>query len=120
MLHEDLPPLPVACVTTPSEDSAFQLNIATEIAPHVTNVDYPEVKRALLSILSCFRKAIPLPSEPLGVTHQIALQTGAQSSYVPPYRLSHSQSAFVQNVIEDLLGEGVIQESYSPSNHHFF
>ncbi len=49
------------------------------------------------------------------VTHHIALQPGAQPSYVPSYRLPNSQRQAVQQKVDELL-QGVIQESDSPWN----
>ncbi len=53
------------------------------------------------------------------VTHHIALQPGAQPSYVPSYRLPHSQRQVVQQKVDELL-QGVIQESESPWNSPLF
>ncbi len=82
--------------------------------------NYPEAKPPLLQLLSQHRQAIALPGEPLGVTnkvtHHIALRPGAQPSYVPSYRLPHSQRQVVQQKVDELLKEGVVQESQSPWN----
>ncbi len=68
--------------------------------------------------------AIALPGGPLGVTnkvtHHTALQPGAQPSYVPSYRLPNSQRQVVQQKVDELLQEGVIQESHSPWNSPLF
>ncbi len=62
--------------------------------------------------------------EPLGVTtkvtHHIALQPGAKLSYVPSFRLPHSQRQVVQQKVDELLQEWVIQESQSPWNSPLF
>ncbi len=93
------------------------------LRPHVNALDYPEAKHALLNLLAQYRQAIALPGEPLGVTnkvtHHFALQPGAQPSYVPSYWLPRSQRQVVQQV-DELLQEGVIQESHSPWNSLLF
>ncbi len=99
-------------------------DVMAHLRPHVNVLDYPEAKPALLNLLAQHRQAIALPGEPLGVTnnvtHHIALQPGAQPSYVPSYRLPHSQREVVQQKVDELLQERVIQESHSPWNSPLF
>ncbi len=99
-------------------------DVMADLNPHVNVLDYPEAKPALLNILAQHRQAIALPGEPLGVTnkvtHHIALQPGAQTSYFPSYRLPHSQRQVVQQKVDELLQEGVIQESHPPWNSPLF
>ncbi len=86
--------------------------------------DYPEGKPALLQLLAQYRHAVALPGEPLGlinrVTHTTSLQPDAKPSYVPSYRLPHSQRFVVQEEVDKLLSAGVIQESHSPWNSPMF
>ncbi len=86
--------------------------------PHINVVDYPDARPALLKVLAQYRQAIALP-EPYGVTTQVthhnALQPNTQPTYVPFYRLTHSQKQVVQQKVDELL-KGVIQESHSPWN----
>ncbi len=99
-------------------------DVVAQLSPHLKNMDYPEGKPALLELLAKHRQAVALPGEPLGLTdrisHHIALQPDAQPSYVPSYRLPHSQRQVVQQKVDELLDEGVIQESYSPWNSPLF
>ncbi len=92
--------------------------------PHVNVLDYPEAKPTLLNLLAQYRQTIALPDEPLGVTNKVthhnALQPGTQTSYVPSYRLPQSQRQVVQQKVDELLQEGVIQESHSPWNSPIF
>ncbi len=95
-----------------------------QLPTHVKAPDYPEGKPALLQLLAQYRHAFALPGEPLGltnrVTHTLSLQPDAQPSYVPSYRLPHSQRLVVQQEVDKLLSAGVIQESHSPWNSPMF
>ncbi len=110
-------PLPVAGVNAQNADVTDLTDVTAHLRPHVNVLDYPEAKPALLNLLAQHKEAIALPGEPLGVTnkvtHHIARQPGAQSSYVPSYRLPHSQRQVVQQKVDEIL-QGVIQESHSP------
>ncbi len=116
--------LPFTGVNAQNEDVSNLTDVIVHLRPHVNVLDYPEAKPALLNLLIEHRQAIALPGEPLGVTnkvtHHIALQPGAQPSYVPSYRLSHSQRQVVEQKVDELLQEGVIQESHSPWNSAIF
>ncbi len=69
------------------------------------------------------RGAIALPGEPLGVTHcaehHIKLKPGSNPLYINVYKLPHSQR-LVEELIKDMLDQGVIQESNSPWNSPLF
>ncbi len=99
-------------------------DVIAPLIPHVDVLDYPDAKPALLKLLGQYRQAIALPGEPLGVTtqvtHHIALQPNTQPTYVPSYRLPHSQKQIVQQKVDELLKEGVIQEYHSPWNSPLF
>ncbi len=99
-------------------------DVMAHLKPHVNVLDYPETNPALLQLLAKHRQAIALPGEPLGVTntvtHHIALQPDAQPSYVPSHRLPNSQRQVVQQKVDELLQEGIIQESQSPWNFPLF
>ncbi len=64
-----------------------------------------------------YRDAIALPGESLGVTdrtaHDIRLKSGTHPVYVAAYRLPHSQKAAVDTMVQDMLDQGVIQNSCS-------
>ncbi len=116
-------PLPEPGVHAQKADVMDLIDVLAYLRPYVNVSDYPEAKPALLHLLAQHRQAIPLPGEPLGVTnkvtHHIELQPGAQPSYVPSYRLPHSQRQVVQQKVDELF-QGVIQESYSPWNSPLF
>ena len=120
---EDSPPLPIGGVTH-QPSSTDLTDVIAELRPHVSVSDYPEAKPPLLQLLAQHRPAIALAGEPLGVTdkisHHIALKPGAQPSYVPSYRLPHSQRLLAQQKVDELIQEGVIQESHSPWNSPLF
>ncbi len=90
----------------------------------VNVVDHPEMKHSFLELLEGFRDVIALPGESLGVTdrtaHHIRLKPGTQPVYVAACRLPHSQKAIVDEVIQDMLDQGVIQNSCSPWNSPLF
>ncbi len=71
-----------------------------------------------------YGQAIALPEELLGVatqvTHHIAFQPNTQPTYVPSCRLPHSQKQVAQQKVDELLKEGVIEESHSPWNSPLF
>ncbi len=64
------------------------------------------------------RGAIALPGEPLGVTHcaehHIELKPGSNPVYINAYKLLHSQRQLMEELIKDMLDQGVMQESNSP------
>ncbi len=70
------------------------------------------------------RGAIALPGEPLGVKHcaehHIKLKPGSNPVYINAYRLPHSQRQLMEELIKDMLDQGVVQESNSPWNSPLF
>ncbi len=52
-------------------------------------VDYPELKSSLMNLLGQYRSVLAFPGEPLGV--RLKPDTKHIYSYVPSYRLPHSQ-----------------------------
>ncbi len=121
---EEALPLPVAGINAQTSDVIDFADIIAPLMPHVNVLDYPDAKPALLKLLAKYKQAIALPGEPLGVTtqvtHHIALQHNTQPTYVPSYRLPQSQKQVVQQRVDELLKEGVIQESHSPWNSPLF
>ncbi len=87
-------------------------------------VDYPEVKHSLLELLEHFRDVIELPGETLGVTdraaHHTMLKPDTHPEYVAAYRLPHSQKAVVNEIIQDMLDQGVTKNTCSPWNSPLF
>ena len=120
---EESSPFPVASVSAQPRDEDLS-DVVAQLAPHVKSPDYPDGKPALLKLLAQHRQAVALPGEPLGltdrVTHTITLQPDAKPSYVPSYRLPHSQRLVMQQKVDELLAAGVIQESHSPWNSPMF
>ncbi|RUM27774.1 MAG: hypothetical protein DSY32_05100, partial [Aquifex sp.] len=101
-----------------------ELGQAPTLRSLVNVVDYPEMKHSLLELLGQYRDVIALPGEPLGVTdrmvHHIRLKPDTKPVYIPAYRLPHSQKAVVENMVKDMLDQGVIQHSHSPWNSPLF
>ncbi len=85
---------------------------------------YNELKSTLLQVLEKHRGAIALPGEPLGTTHcaehHIKLKPGSNPVYINEYKLPHSQRQLVEELIKDMLDQGVIQESNFPWNSPLF
>ncbi len=112
---------PTACVFSVHKSSVdTELGQPPTLRSVVNVVDYPEMKHSLLELLERFRDAIALPGKSLGVTdrtvHHIRLKPGTQPVYVASFRLPHSQKAIVDEMIQDMLDQGVIQNSRSPWN----
>ena len=120
---QDSPPL-IGAVDSQSISSCSSAELITQLEAHVKVVDFPAEKQRLHDILVAHRQAIALPGEPLGVTdrvqHHIDLQRDTRPIHVPSYRLPHSQRQVAQNLVQGMLDEGIIQESYSPWNSPLF
>ncbi len=99
-------------------------NFTGQLAQHVKVLDYPEECSRVLELPQTYRHVLTLPDEPLSVTilisHRIDLKSGSSPSYVPSYRLPHSQRAVAHKLIDGMLKDGVIQESRSPWNSPVF
>ncbi len=82
------------------------------------------MKHSLIDLLGRYRDAIALHGESLGLTdrtaHHIRLKPCTHPVYVAAYRLPHSQKAIVDNMVQDMLDQGVIQNSCSPWNSPLF
>ncbi len=85
---------------------------------------YPELKSSLTDLLGQYRHMLSFPGEPLGINeravYRIRLKTDTKPVYIPAYRLPHSQRIIVDNMINDMLEQGVIQGSRSPWNSPLF
>lgn len=124
LLLENAPQV-IASVSTQCDCTKPSVTVITDsLASLVVAHDYPEAKPRLLDLLTKYRNVVALPGENLGVTHtaqhHIVLKADAQPSYVPTYRLPHSQRAVVEGLMQDYLDQGVIQESFSPWNSPLF
>ena len=120
---QDSPPL-IRAVDSKSVSSCSSAELITQLETHVRVVDFPAEKQRLLDTLAAHRQAIALPGEPLGVTdrvqHHIELQPNTRPIHVASYRLPHSQRKVAQKLVDGMLDEGIIQESYSPWNSPLF
>ncbi len=96
----------------------------SRLLPHVNDVDYPEYKDSLISLLGGNQAAIALPGEPLGLTSLIELRIDllphTRPVYIPAYRLPNSQRAVADQLVQDMIDQGVVQPSTSPWNSHCF
>ncbi len=92
-----------------SHDTA---DFISQLSAHVKVLDFPTSKSRLLDLLVKHKPAVTLCNEPLAVTdhivHHFRLKPDTRSSFVPLYRLPHSQRAVVQNLVDGMLKDGII------------
>ncbi len=90
----------------------------------VTVVNYSELKPSLMDLVGQYHSVLTFPRKPLGVTdrrvHNIRLKSDTKPVSIPAYRLPHSQMIDVDNIVNDMLEQGVIQDSHSPWNSPLF
>ena len=95
-------------------------NLLKNLTSQLHDLDFPEGKQGLMQLLQNYRNVISLPGESLGCTslisHSIPLQEGTNPIYIPAYRLPHSQREVVTKLVDNMLGEGIIEPSFSPWN----
>ncbi|XP_019255164.1 PREDICTED: uncharacterized protein LOC109233755 [Nicotiana attenuata] len=92
--------------------SFFRLEMVTEEVP-----DTRETAVELVALLSKFEDVFQRPTglPPLrDQDHQIHLAPGAQPVNVKPYRYPHFQKQVMEQLVADMLREGLIQPSTSP------
>ena len=115
---------PLIAAVSDQHASCVPADLITQLETHVKVVDYPDERSRLNDLLLTHRPAIALPGEPLGVTdrvqHHIDLKPGTRPTYVPSYRLPHSQRKVADELVAGLLDDGIIQESHSPWNSPLF
>ncbi len=85
-LGESLP-LPVAGVTAHDADVIDLTDVMAQLKPHVSVLDFPATKPALLQLLAKHRQAIAVPGEPLGVTtsHTSHSASAWRSTFLCPF-----------------------------------
>ncbi len=119
---EEPPSVYVSTISCQSHDAVAKRSPSLE--PFIKVAHYNEIKPTLLQVLEMHRGAIALPGEPLRVTHcaedHIKLKLGSKPVYINAYKLPHSWRQLVEELIKDMLGQGVIQESNSPWNSPLF
>ncbi len=118
---EELPSVYVSAISSQSHDAAALRSPSIE--PFITVPHYSEIKPTLLQVLEMYRGDIALPVEPFGVKHcaehHRKLKPGSNPVYINAYKLPHSQRQLVEELIIEMLDQGVIQESNSPWNSFF-
>ena len=87
---------------------------------HVGDVDFPERKQDLLSLLTSYRQCVSLPDEPLGHTdvikHSIHLLPDSKPTYVPAYRIPVSRRTRVEDAVRDMLAQDIVEPAASSFN----
>ncbi len=100
----------VSTISSQSHDAAAQRSPSLE--PFIKVAHYSEMKLTLLQVLEMHRGAIPFPGEPLGATHcaehHIKLKPGSNPVYTNAYKLPLSQRQLVEELIKDMLHQGII------------
>ena len=100
------------CCLTSVEESMIE----TEIG----DLQFPQGKEELLSILTKYRDVLAFDGDTLGrtdvVTHKIVLEENAKQFFIPNYRLPISQRQVVEEMIETMKKDGVVRPSKSPYN----
>ncbi len=119
---QELPSAYVSTISSQIHDAAAQQSPSLE--PFIKVTYYSEMKPTLLQVLEMHRPAIALPGEQLGVTHcakhHIKLKPGSNPVHRNAYQLPQSQRQLVEELIKDMLDQGVIQGSNSPWNSPLF
>ncbi len=94
------------------------------LEPFIKMAHYNEIKSTPLQVLERHRGAIVLPGEPLGVIHcdehHVKLKLGSNPVCINVYKLPNSQRQLVEELIKDMLDQGVIRESNSLWNSPYF
>ena len=115
---------PTACVASVCSAIDIEPGQGPPLSSLVNVVDYPELRHSLMELLEEYRNVIALPGEPLGATqyteHHIRLKPDTKPVYIPAYRLPHSQREVVDQQVQDMLTQGIIENSHSPWNSPLF
>ena len=84
------------------------------------NIPDEQARIGLKKILLEFQDVFSGKNEPLGHTnvlkHKIKLEEGVKPIYVPAYRLPHKFNDEIKKTCEEMLHQGIIEESDSPYN----
>ncbi len=82
------------------------------------------MKPTLLQVLEMHKEAIALPGESSGVSycaeHHVEMKPSSNPVYIIAYKLPHSQRQLLEELIKDMLDQGVIHESNSQWNSPLF
>lgn len=71
------------------------------------------MRELLTQFIDIFEELTRLPIE-RGIEHRIVQKSGSPPKYQPPYKYFHSAKEEIKKIIEELLGNGIIQPSKSP------
>ena len=103
----DSPCSMVGAASSPDSSAPESHVVTSRLSPHLNDIDYPEYRNSLLSLLGANRAAIALPGEPLGLTslieHRIDLLPDTRPIYIPAYRLPNSQRAVADQLVQDMI-----------------
>ena len=89
-----------------------------KLKQHTEQPSFPESESQLIDLLWKHRPAVALPGEALGKTpvmeFEIELIPGAKPVHKTPYKMPHSQTQIVNELLEDMKKMKVIEPSNSP------
>ncbi len=121
-MTEELPSVYISTISKESHDATAQRPPSLE--PFIKVAYYNELKSTSLQVLEMHGRAIALTGEHLGVTycdeHHIKLKPDSNPVYINAYKLPHSQRQIVEELIKNMLDQGISQESNSPWNSPLF
>ena len=84
------------------------------------SMDFKDYRGRLLGILKDCRNAVAVKGDELGRTslieHRIELTPGTRPKYIPAYRMPHSRKEIVEELVNDMVRQGVVSPSASPFN----
>ena len=120
--EELLPPLPKGGM--PVGGVSTGVPFMEQAKSQLNKTDFVEQVPQLLQLLERNREAVALKGEPLGHTtrtqHHIPLKPGTNPIYVPAYRLPHSQRKLADDMVKEMIDQGIVQDSNSPWNSPLF
>ncbi len=110
----------IATTSTQSANTYELAELATQLETYVKVLDLPDIKSRLIDFLATHRPALSLPGDQSGVTDRVIHRASPIPDtcpiYKPFYRLFHFQRQIAHDIVNDMLTEGIIQNSHSPWN----
>ncbi|CAJ2661631.1 unnamed protein product [Trifolium pratense] len=96
---------------------AQNLDIPTCLLLQPADADFPIptlIAQVLQEFPDIFKEPSALPPHRLGFDHNIPLKEGSEPFNMKPYRYSLIQKTIIDNLITEMLNQGIIQHSNSP------
>ena len=125
LLDGELYPLELAIIGDGQEKLVSSIVLDSQadkrrVRQGLRKTDYPLEEVKLLDLLMKYRNSVALEDEQGGCTdlikHVIRLTDDARIKYIPAYRLPHSKREALSKIVDNMLENGIIEESFSPWN----